>query len=121
MVDRAELEMGDGPPSQYLVDWGVSTRPRVAAGVTQCESPDLDGPADEIVLAVRLYGSVVELSSRVKEHPVKVLLDSGATGNFISDAMAIALKLKITSDVDFQDLTLADGSQVEMYPPTTTK
>ena len=43
---------------------------------------------------------------------MKVLLDSGATGNFISDAMATALKLKITSDVDFQDLTLADGSKV---------
>ena len=43
---------------------------------------------------------------------MKVLLDSGTTGNFISDAMATVLKLKITSDVDFQDLTLADGSKV---------
>ena len=56
-------------------------------------------------------GSVIELFSRVKERPVKVLLDSGTIGNFVSDAMATALKLKITSDVDFQDLTLADGSK----------
>ena len=55
---------------------------------------------------------MIELSSRVKERPAKVLLDSGMIGNFISDAMATALKLKITSDVDFQDLVLADESQV---------
>ena len=112
MVDRAELEMGDEPPSRYLVDQGVSTRLGVAAGATQGESPDLDGPVDEIVSAVRLRGSVIELASRVKERPVKVLLDSGTTGNFISYAMATVLKLKITSNVDFQDLTLADGSKV---------
>ena len=43
---------------------------------------------------------------------MKVSLDSGVTSNFISDAIATALKLKIKSDVDFQDLTLADGSKV---------
>ena len=43
---------------------------------------------------------------------MKVLLDSGTSGNSISDAMATALKLKITSNVDFQDLTLAYGSKV---------
>ena len=112
MVDRVELEMGDDPPSRYLVDQGVSTGPGVVAGVTQCESPNLDGLVDGILSAVRLHKSVIELSNRVKERPKKVLLDSGVTGNFISYAMAIALKLKIISDVDFQDLTLADGSKV---------
>ena len=43
---------------------------------------------------------------------MKVLLDSGATSNFILDTLATALKLKIHSDVDFHDLTLADGSIV---------
>ena len=51
MVDRAELEMGDDPPSRYLVDQGVSTGPGVAAGATQCKSPNLDGLVDEIVSA----------------------------------------------------------------------
>ena len=111
-MDKAELELGDDPPSWYLVHQGVIIGAGVAAGATQCESPNLDGPADEIVLAVRLCGSMIELSSRVKERPVKVLLDSGAIGNFISDAMATSLKLKIISNVDFQDLTLADGSKV---------
>ena len=54
MVDRAELKLGDDPPSGYLVDQGFSTGPGVAAGATQCKSPDLDGPADETVSAVRL-------------------------------------------------------------------
>ena len=81
-------------------------------GVTQCEIPNLDGPANEIVSAVQLCGSVIELSRRLKERPVKVLLDSVTTGNFISDAMAPTLKLKITSHVGFQDLTLVDWSQV---------
>ena len=76
IVDRVELEMGDDPPSRYLVDQGVSTRPGVAAGATQCKSPNLDGPTDEIVSAIRLCGLVIELSSLVKERPVKVLLDS---------------------------------------------
>ena len=98
--------------SRYLADQGVSTRPRVAVGATQWESPNLDGPDDEIVSAVRLCKLVIELSSRVKERLVKVLLDSGAIGNFISDAMATILKLKITEDADFQNLTLAEGSKV---------
>ena len=83
----------------------------MVAGATQCENPDLDGLADEIVSVVRLHGSEIELYSRVKERLVKLLLDSGAMGNFTSDAMATAFKLKIISDVDFQDLTFADGSK----------
>ena len=51
-MDKAKLEMGDDPPSRYLVDQGVGTGPTVAAGATQCKSSDLDGPADEIVSAV---------------------------------------------------------------------
>ena len=107
VVDRPELEMGDDPPSQYLADHGVSTKPVVVAGAGQCESPDLDGPADEIVSVVQLCRLMIELSSRVKDLPVEVLLDSGATSNVISDAMATTLKLKITSDVYFQYMTMA--------------
>ena len=55
---------------------------------------------------------MIEFSNQVNECLVKVLLDSGATGNFISDAMVIVLNSKITSDLDFQDLTMAHGSQL---------
>ena len=46
---------------------------------------------------------------------MKMLLDSGATGNFISDAMATMLKVHVQDDEDFHELTLADGIIV----PTT--
>ena len=46
----------------------------------------------------------------VKKRPVKMLLDSGANGNFISDAMATALKLQVQEDEDFHELTLVDGT-----------
>ena len=38
-----------------------------------------------ISLAVQLCGPVLELAGRVKRRPIKVLLDSGSTGNFISE------------------------------------
>ena len=41
---------------------------------------------------------------------MKMLLDLGATGNFVSDAMATILKLQVQDDEDFHDLTLANGT-----------
>ena len=46
---------------------------------------------------------------------MNVLLDSRTTANFISDVMANALNLKITSDVDFQDLTLQMGHKYRLH------
>ena len=43
---------------------------------------------------------------------MKMLLDSGSANNFISDAMATALKLQVQDDEGFHELTLADGSVV---------
>ena len=55
---------------------------------------------------------MIELSSSVKKRSVKMLLDSGATGNFISDAMVTELKLQVQNDEDFYEFTLADGTIV---------
>ena len=60
--------------------------------------------------AIYLRGFVIELSSLVKKCTMNMLLDSSATSNFISDAMAIALKLQVQEDEDFHELTLADGT-----------
>lgn len=111
-MDKVELEMGDEHPSRYLANQSVNTGPRVAAGETQCKSPDQDGLDGKIVSAAWLCGLVIELSSWVKGHQVKVLLNLGVIGNFISDAMATVLNFKITGDMDFQDLMLPNGSQV---------
>ena len=86
--------MGDGPPYRSLAANSVSTRSRVVAGEPQCENPSLSGPTEEIVSAFRLCGRVIELSSLVKVCAKKVLLDSGAIGTFVSDAMVTAFKLK---------------------------
>ena len=53
---------------------------------------------------------MIELSSSVKKRPVEMLLDSGAIGNLIAGAMAIALKLQAQDDEVFHELTLADGT-----------
>ena len=116
LVDRAEPEMSDGLPSRSLAVQGGSTGPRVVAGGSHSESPHQGGPVDEdIVSAVHLRGCVLELSSLVQKRPLKMLLDSGATGNFVSDAMVTALGLPVREEEDFHELTLADGTVV----PTT--
>ena len=53
---------------------------------------------------------MIELSNLVKKRLVKMLLDLGATGNFSSNAMAIALQLQVQDDEDFHKLTFADGT-----------
>ena len=58
---------------------------------------------------------MIELSSSVQKPPMKMLLDSGGTSNFISDAMATALKLYVQDDEGFHELTLGDRTVV----PTT--
>ena len=52
----------------------------------------------------------MELSSLVQKCPMKILLDSGATGNFVSDAMVSALGLPVQEEEDFHELMLADGT-----------
>ena len=105
--------MGDGLPSRSLVVQSGSTGPGVAAGESHSESPRQGGPVDEdIVSTVRIQGRVLELTSTVQKRPVKMLLDSGATGNFISNAMVTALGLQVQEGDDFHELTLADGTVV---------
>ena len=55
----------------------------------------------------------MELFSTVKKRPVKMLIVSGATGNFISDAMVIAFNLQVQSNEDDRELTLADETVVQ--------
>ena len=52
---------------------------------------------------------MIELSNSVKKCLVKMLLDSGATSNFISNTMATTLKMQVYEDEDFHELTLDDG------------
>ena len=98
LVDRTDPKMGNGPQSWYLTTQNDSIRLGVVVGQPHSISFILDGLADEIVLVVRLRGSVIELPNRVKGRP---LLDSGVIGNFLSDPMVTPLNLKIQASVGF--------------------
>ena len=94
--------MGDGLPARSLVVQDGSIGPGVAAGKTHSARPRLSAPADEeIVSTVRLWGSVIELYSSMKKRLVKMLLDFSTTCTFISDVMAVALKMHIHEHKDF--------------------
>ena len=72
----------------------------------------LSVPADEeIVLVFCLRECMIELSNSMK-HLVKMLLNSGTTGNYILDAMAAPLKMQVYKDEDFHGLTLANETIV---------
>ena len=59
--------------------------------------------------AICLRGCILELSNLVQKRSVKMLVDSGAIGNFVSDAMVTALGLLVQEEEHFHELTLADG------------
>ena len=49
----------------------------------------------------------------MNRQPVKVLVDSGATGNFITDDLVDTWQLPVELETQHQDLKLADGSSVQ--------
>ena len=56
---------------------------------------------------------MIELAGQVNRQPVKVLVDSGATGNFITDDLVDTWQLPVELETQHQDLKLADGSTVQ--------
>ena len=114
-VARVVPVVGNGPPSRFWTGQSTSTGSGVAVGELQVESPSGTGPANEqgISSAVRIRGSVIELSGQIKHQPVKVLIDSGATGNFITDGLVTAWELPTELEEDHQELKLADGSTAQ--------
>ena len=61
---------------------------------------------------VRLRGAVVELRARVRGGQLRSLVDSGSTGNYISDWCLAALNIPVVPENEYEDLMLADGSVV---------
>ena len=64
----------------------------------------------EICSAEILQGPVLELSGKIKRRLLKVLIDSGSTGNFIFDQVVASLHLKVVEDGIRQKLILPDKS-----------
>ena len=55
----------------------------------------------------------LELAGRIGKRPVRMLIDSGATGNYISAQECIARRIKIEKEQEGKELTMVDGSRVK--------
>ena len=108
----------------------VSGRPSRGAGVNAENAASPIGPAGEplemslgerptelqrvgISSVVRLWGAVVELRARVRGGQLRSLVDSGSTGNYISDRCLAVLNIPVVPEDEHENLTLADGSVVQ--------
>ena len=67
----------------------------------------------EISSTERISSHTIELSGRIHRRPIRVLLDSGSTGNYISDKIAHSFNLIVSAEEGSEQLTLADGSKVQ--------
>ena len=74
--------------------------------------PKSDGGG--ISSVVRIRGIVVTLAGRVRVRSLRVLIDSGLTGNYLSAWCQTALELKVKLEDEFERLTLADGREVHV-------
>ena len=66
----------------------------------------------EVNSTERISSQTIELSGMIHRRPIRVLLDSGSTGNYISDQVAQSFNLMVQSEERSEQLTLADGSKV---------
>ena len=56
---------------------------------------------------------MIELAGQVNKQLVKVLVNSGATGNFITDHLVDTWQFPMELETQYQDLKLEDGSTVQ--------
>ena len=68
----------------------------------------------EISSIVRTPSQTIELSGWIHRKPIKVLLDSRCTGNYISDWETRSFNLIIQSEEGSEQLTLADWPKVQV-------
>ena len=61
---------------------------------------------------VRIRCTVIALAGRVRGQRLRVLIDSGSIGNYLSARCQTTLDLEVKTKEDFEQLTLADGSEV---------
>ena len=66
----------------------------------------------EVSSTKRIHSQMIELSGMIHKMPIRVLLDSGSTSNYISDHVAQSFNLIVQSEEGTEQLTLANGSKV---------
>ena len=106
----------DGPSRDTVADADSSVSPTGSAG-EPLEMGPIERPAElqraGINSVVRLKGAVVELRVRVRGASLHCLVDSGSTGNYISDRCLAALNIPVVPKDEHENLTLVDGSVVQ--------
>ena len=71
-----------------------------------------DADVGGISSVVRIRGIVIALAGRIRGRNIRVLVDSGSTGNYASAQCQAEMDLEVQPERDFERLTLADGSEV---------
>ena len=59
------------------------------------------------------YRGTLELAARIGRRPMRVLVDSGSTGNYIDARECIARRIKIEAEDQSEELKMADGTMVK--------
>ena len=92
-------------PLEYLAGEPPATKPFEGS---------IDPDVGEISSAIRIRGIVIALAGKVQGRNIRVFVDSGSTGNYISAQCQAGLDLEVRLEREFERLTLADGSEVHV-------
>ena len=91
---------------QQAVTLGDSTEGTTIRPIGPVEATPVEVSSTE-----RIPSQTIELLGMIHRRPIRVLLDSGSTGNYISDHVAQSFNLIVKSEEGTEQLTLADGSK----------
>ena len=111
--------MGPGVDVGYPLQSATSAQQQVATlgdsteGTTIRPSGPVEATPVEVSSTERIPSQTIELSGMIHRRPIRVLLDSGSTGNYISDQVARSFNLIVQAEEGTEQLTLADGSKVQ--------
>ena len=104
-----------GPANQNQLAWEAC----MVDDATLSDSTE-GGMTEEVVESVWSMDSTsktprrtLELAGRIGKRPVCMLIDSGATGNYISAQECAARRIKIEKEHGGKELTMAEGSSVQ--------
>ena len=112
-------KVGPGVDVGYPLQSATSAQQQVATlgdsteGTTIRPSGPVEATPAEVSSTERIPSQTIELSGMIHRRPIRVLLDSGSTGNYISDQVARSFNLIVRAEEGTEQLTLADGSKVQ--------
>ena len=73
----------------------------------------MEATPTEVSSTERISSQTIELSGKIHWRPIRVLLDSGSTGNYISDQVGHSFDLIVQSEEGSEQMALGDESRVQ--------